>query len=93
MKKSDLKDGMRVVLRNGESGTIADNCTKILSDICGAYFLRYYNEELTREDDEYDADIMAISVTNNLWERKEIIKEVTMKDIEEKFGCKVKIRG
>lgn len=28
-----------------------------------------------------------------VWERKEEVKEISMKDVEEKFGCKVKIVG
>lgn len=64
----------------------------------------YYEEDLTDEEGDSDFDIMEVydaKVTgfshafNNLssrliWKREEV-KEVTMKEVCEKFGCKVKI--
>lgn len=39
--------------------------------------------------------LMNLSIRRNewklLWKREDSVKEITMKDIEEKFGCKVKI--
>ena len=69
---------------------------------------KYYNENLTTKNDFNAETIVAIYQPDNfndyttmkaysenylIWEREEPIKEVTMKDIEEKFGYKVKIIG
>ena len=60
--------------------------------------LSNYNEDMTNSRFPH-LDIMNVyassvysadTQTRLLWERKEY-KEVTMKEIEEKFGCKVKI--
>jgi len=86
-----LKDGMKVILRNGETGIVSNGCEKIISDSEGGYFLCYYNDDLTRNDNSPDADI--ISVVDVIWERKDETKEITIKDIEKMFGSKVKIVG
>lgn len=67
---------------------------------------KVYSEDLTSKDYTEADDIIAvyqpydfndyttIKVYNEdylIWERKSEIKEVTIKDIEEKFGCRVKI--
>jgi hypothetical protein len=69
---------------------------------------KHYNENLTTKNDYNAETIVAIYQPDNfddyttmkaysenylIWEREEPIKEVTMKDIEEKFGYKVKIIG
>lgn len=60
--------------------------------------LSNYNQDMTNSRFPH-IDIMSVyasypysadTPTRLLWERKEY-KEVTMKEIEEKFGCKVKI--
>ena len=60
--------------------------------------LSNYNQDMTNSRFPH-LDIMSVyassvysadTPTRLLWERKEY-KEVTMKEIEEKFGCKVKI--
>ena len=57
-----------------------------------------YNQDMTHSEFPY-LDIVSVydsypysadTPTKLLWERKEY-KEVTMREIEEKFGCKVKI--
>lgn len=57
----------------------------------------YHQNLLYNGEYSTDLDIMEIystslllSYTNLLWERQEV-KEVTMQEVEEKFGCKVKI--
>lgn len=67
-----------------------------------------YNEDLTTKNDFDAEDIVSVYQPNDfddyttvrayqedhlIWNREEPVKEVTMKDIEEKFGCKVKIIG
>ena len=60
--------------------------------------LSNYNQDMTRSGVPY-LDIVSVyasypysadTPTRLIWERNEY-KEVTMKEIEEKFGCKVKI--
>ena len=66
-----------------------------------------FNSDLTFADD-YEYDIVKIYDTDDpelytttkvhdvkylIWEREEEAKEVTLKEVEEKFGCKVKIVG
>lgn len=88
MRKKDLKDGMRITFRDGDTGVVSNNEEKIISDRDGAYFLCYYNDDLTRNDSSPDADI--VSVSSILWSGNEI-KEMTIKDIEDKLGYKIKI--
>lgn len=67
-----------------------------------------YNEDLTGTENFNSGDIVKIYQPHNfddyttmkayseeylIWEREQEVKEITMKDIEEKFGCKVKIVG
>lgn len=96
--KSDLKNRMVVELRNGTRYVVIDD--KILSSI-GYDFLSTYNEDLTMEKGPSKHDIVKVydqiycidfnkNSLNLLWERSEV-KEVTMAEVEEKFGCKVKI--
>lgn len=69
---------------------------------------KYYEEDLTTKNDYNAETIVAVyqpdnfddyttmkvySEDNLIWERELPIKEITLKDIEEKFGCKVKIIG
>lgn len=70
------------------SDNISNTWTSLLS----------YNQDMTHSSLP-NIDIMSVyassaysvdTPTKLLWERKEY-KEVTMKEIEEKFGCKVKI--
>ena len=72
------------------------SCSNIIS---GAWTsLSNYNQDMTHPTLAF-LDIMSVyassvysvdTPTKLIWERKEY-KEVTMKEIEEKFGCKVKI--
>lgn len=98
MKKFDLKNRMVVECRNGEKHIVIDD--KILSSN-GCSYLSDYNEDLTTKLRLREYDIMKVynkvfcidlnKITLELlWERPEV-KEVTMSEIEEKFGCKIKI--
>ena len=66
-----------------------------------------YNEELYRDNGDKSTDIMKVYVPSHpysfmdityekedrelIWEREVPIKEMTMKDLEKHFGCKIKI--
>lgn len=98
-KKSDLKNRMVVEYRNGYRRMVCDNR---LMGLNGSGSLHSYNNDLTcNEGGGSDFDIVKVFVKisqfNELelnlfivWERSEV-KEVTMSEVEEKFGCKVKI--
>lgn len=97
--KSDLKNRMVVKLRDGRAGVIFGNYIMTASSII---FIHHYNDDLTMSCSK-DIDIVQVfdhldfsSVLDNsvlIWDRQdeEDTKEVTMAEIEEKFGCKVKI--
>jgi len=101
--KADLRNRMVVQYRNGERRMVVGDV--LLGDNCWCC-LAQYNDDLIRIGCRRDYDIMkvfpkiwgynrmrTISVGNGakiLWERSEV-KEVTMDEVEEKFGCKVKI--
>lgn len=100
-KKSDLKDGMVVEYKYGQKRLVAGS---ILIGTYGYNELYYYNEDLCTDTDEttiykvYDTVSSLKDFDKKelklLWERKpKVIKEVTIEDIEKKFGCKVKIVG
>ena len=115
MKLNDLKDGMVVVLRNGEPYIVLKNAF-YYGDILAGYknfgefyntqiSLTRYNADMTFKSKNMDPfDIMEIYEKPEdifheffkkgklIWKRKKH-KEVTMQEIEEKFGCKVKIVG
>lgn len=100
MTKSDLQDRMVVEYRNGEKRLVVGNV------LMGQHMhgdLRNYTKQLKIKDADSGLDIVRVyspvsvlKCVNNpdtseiVWERQEI-KEVTMAEIEEKFGCKVKI--
>lgn len=79
---------MRVMLRNGETGTIDSNVGLITSDRGGFYDLDYYRNNLTRTDNSYDVDI--VSVSDVIWAGNDKV-ELTISDIEEMLGFKIKI--
>ena len=98
--KSDLKNRMVVEYRNGRRRMVVDNR---LMGTDGVGFLDNLNEDLTMKgvDDDFDIvrvynqirtldEITRVNSCDKVWERSEI-KEVTMAEIEEKFGCKVRI--
>lgn len=102
-KKSDLKNRMVVEYRNGYRRMVVDDR---LMGISGSGCLKNYNENLTIKVPDLssrDFDIIkvynqistidemrSVNSCNILWQRSEV-KEVTMAEVEEKFGCKVKI--
>jgi hypothetical protein len=96
LKNTVAEDGIRWIVTN--SGNLL-NCWEELDE--------GFNDNLTAVDDDVDSDIIKIYLPqdcsdytticayqehNLVWERDEV-KEVTIKDIEDKFGCKVKIVG
>ena len=101
MKKSDLKNRMVVEYRNGERRMVVDD---MLMGDSQYGELRCYDDNLncSVDDDMVEYDIVKVFDKINtfreknskylvlLWDRSEV-KEVTMSEIEEKFGCKVKI--
>ena len=123
MKKSDLRTGMIVELRDGKEYVVfIDVCTTqyisdhyinennynsliVNGDNCLWQSLKDYKEDLCN-DNSKSYDIMKIYVPEHpyafmkisyekenrklIWERKEF-KEMTMKELEEHFGCRIKI--
>jgi hypothetical protein len=97
--KSDLKNHMVVRLRDGRVGVIFGNYIITASSMI---FKDHYNDDLTMSCSK-DMDIVQVfdhldysSVLDDsvlIWDRQdeEEIKEVTIAEVEEKFGCKVKI--
>ena len=109
MTLDDLKTGMVVTLRNGASnivmrdfineGDLLVNMSE--NKVIGWLYLNDYTTDMKYKDVDafdvmqvYRARFYCISSKEALlWERKDDYKEVTMQEIEEKFGCKVKIVG
>jgi hypothetical protein len=101
MTKSDLKNRMVVELRNGTRYVVIDN---YLTNWFSSSYLQFYNDKLLsyRKKDEtiikvydkieYFEELQETEILEKklLWQRSEF-KEITIEDIEKKFGCKVKI--
>lgn len=108
MTLNDLKTGMIVKTRNGEYHIIMKDfidkgdilaglsCSNKISETWIS--LSQYNQDMTHLGRSY-LDIVSVyassvysadTPTRLLWER---CKEVTINELEEKFGCKVKIVG
>ena len=100
MKKSDLIPGKHaIVMRKGWVGLVLDG---YLMGESQYYSLKDYTEDLLDivNDKENDAikilEIPPYTIFKEIfrskvvWERHEV-KEVTMAEVEKKFGCKVKI--
>lgn len=104
MTKSDLKTGMIVTTRDGsEYWVLKDNTTGYDSFVDVNYKkcipFHSYSEDFKCYIHPEKSDIIKIEEPEFfnpkasrvlLWEREEI-KEVTMEEVEKKFGCKVKI--
>ena len=105
MTKADLKDGMVVEIRCGRRYLVLRG--HLLNEDGGFMFLDSFDKNMEamigeRSDERdivkvyYPTLIHALDVLNKrtdgglIWKREEI-KEVTMAEIEEKFGCKVKV--
>ena len=100
--KADLKNCMVVEYRNGSLRLVVGDT---LIGKGGFLPLSNYKENLIYENKNAEFDIVKIYDTISnldhleiigaldlLWERPELeVKEVTMSEVEEKFGCKVKI--
>ena len=108
MTLNDLKTGMIVTTRNGNSYIVmrdfvdAGDVFAGLSDsaeITSSYTeLSYYRQDM-KHNQLPGLDIMSVYTSylygidtpkKLLWKREEY-REVTMKEIEEMFGCKIKI--
>ena len=101
--KADLKNRMVVEYRNGYRRMVVDDR---LMGVSGDSCLNNFNEDLTMKGQgpsrrDFDIirvynlidtldEISRVNSCNKIWERSEV-KEVTMAEVEEKFGCKVKI--
>ena len=110
MKLDELKTGMIVTVRTGDSYIVMRDFLGDISILTGIsdnktisrkwIKMSGYTQDLTCTKapildimSVYSSDPCEIDIPRGLlWERKEC-KEVTMKEIEEKFGCKVKIVG
>lgn len=104
-KKQDLRNRMVVELRNGERYLVIFNTDGSIhlmhGNGCHWTDCNNMKEDLTFSWDEREYDIMKVyskvyvftdvnCTKDILWERQEV-KEMTMEDIEELMGCKVKI--
>ncbi len=102
MKKSDLRSGMVVRLRNGDLYITIDVEGKLIfTNGSGWNPLYNYREDLTEKNNFEELDVVGIyrgycgnlglmfnvNAEERIWERE----EVTMKEVCEKFGCQVKI--
>ena len=97
--KSDLKNRMVVEYRNGDRRMVVDG---ILMGISGYGVLSRYNDVLINKNNKDNDIVKVYRIVNTMnamrfvdeddliWERSEV-KEVTLAEVEEKFGCKVKI--
>lgn len=105
MKKSDLKNGMIVEIRDEEFYMYLETDNfKVFAQECGHLRFDDYEEDLTNSDGDEDYDIIAIyepkepyqakeecwDEATKIWERKET-KELTVAQLEELLGHKVKI--
>jgi hypothetical protein len=100
--KANLKNRMVVEYRNGERRMVVDN---MLIGYSQRGDLNNYNDDLSHKGTfskgldivriypeinvfrkKYDKTELAMPI----WERPEV-KKITMSEVEEKFGCKVKI--
>lgn len=107
MTKDDLKTGMIVTLRNGEEYMVVLNHVKHPNGLIMSFTGEMKWDELNSYTDDllcrglncaFDIVKVQIPTTNflvyetrdTLWEREEV-KKITMKEVEEKFGCKVEI--
>ena len=99
MKKSNLKNQMIVECRNGKRRMVVDNI--LICDNGFIDLLNYNNDLKHMKFSEFDIikiydKIYRLDLLDNqkrlnlLWARSEV-KEVTMADVEKKFGCKIKI--
>lgn len=100
MRKSQLQDGDIVEVRNGDRYIVFFG---ELRRKHGFLSLCDYSEDMTMNEFDSEFDIVKVKVQSAFpfkeieskhifwnWTRKKAI-EVTMKEVEEKFGCKVKI--
>lgn len=96
--KSDLKNRMVVVTAQGEIYMVVDEffinskgfnrLSEYDDNLRTIQRLKFFNDDIVKV---YDRTTSINTLGKNLiWEREEI-KEVTMSEIEEKFGCNIKI--
>ena len=96
----ETKDGCKGIVCNRE---VADNY--FIAFQSGAIDLRWFDDNLNKMSDDDDKimkvyglplhetsidDMLNVDYRVLIWERKEV-KEVTMEEIEEIYGCKIKI--
>ena len=108
MTLNDLKTGMIVTTRNGDSHIVMRDFGKVgdilagLSDsdnILNSYIELSNYEQYLKHKKSPGCDIMSvyssypqgIDIARSLLWKREEYREVTMREIEEKFGCKIKI--
>ena len=92
MKKKDLNNNHALRLRNGDIYVVArqsTDCDDVIMQPRSGRWMEFsdFNENLQYIGNK-DRDV--VEVYRTIWERKEV-KELTMKEVEKKFGCKVKI--
>lgn len=100
MKKKDLKNGDIVTLRNGDRLVLCDEC---FNDLSGDYSNRLCDLDELRDDltykawdDDSSSDIVKVERPvkyETVFERGEEVKELTVDEISEKLGYKVKVVG
>jgi len=96
LTKNDLKDGDIVTLRNGDRlvcydgdfRDIGDDYSNELSDVCDL------NEDMTYDGNDRNSDIMKVERAieyETIFDRQNIIKEMTIAEIEQALGHGVKV--
>lgn len=100
MTKKDLKNGDIVTLRNGDRLVLCDEC---FNDLSGDYSNHLYDLDELRDDltykawdDDSSSDIVKVERPvkyETVFERREEVKELTVDEISEKLGYKVKVVG
>ena len=98
MTKEDLKDGDIVILRNGDRLVYTNECIGDLSDDNSnpIYEVAQFNDDLTHYLHEKEYDIVKVERPveyKSVFEREEETQELTVDEISERLGYKVKVVG
>ena len=87
MKKSDLKDGMRVLLRDGNWRKYNAESGYLVNFDGGSYGIQYLDNDLIDKDGDREYDVMSVSYE---WVRQEA-EEMTLSQVCEALGKDIKI--
>ena len=89
MKKSDLRVGMKVILRDGSEGILKQkHFDDDEIDFASGMDMALLNEDLTNKGycgEKYD-------IVKVEWKREETIEEMTLEEVCEELGREIKIK-